>query len=209
MKTPKSSNQPTISVLTPTWNRGIKMLNRCMTCVNWQSFKDWEHVIVSDGHDPSLREYFNHTLKDEPRRHFHELDENHNDYGASVRRLAMPLLKGKYFAFLDDDNIMFPEFLEEMVGALEGTDQDVGFAVCQILHMGPLQAWVGPPPQVLQGWPIVVGGIDTLQVVVKREAIEKVGWVSEGGFFSDGHTYEALSKQYRHVRVEKVLGVHI
>jgi len=53
-----SKNNPTVSVLTPTWNRGIKMLNRCMTCVNWQTFSDWEHVIVSDGPDPVLREYF-------------------------------------------------------------------------------------------------------------------------------------------------------
>jgi glycosyltransferase involved in cell wall biosynthesis len=204
-----NENQPTISVLTPTWNRGVKMLNRCMTCVNWQSFEDWEHVIVSDGQDPALREYFSHTLKDENKRRFIELDENHNDYGASVRKIAMPMLKGKYIAFLDDDNIIFPEFLEEMVGALEGTSSDVGFAVCQIVHMGPLQAWVGRPPQILQGWPIVVGGIDTLQVVVKKEAIENVGWVSEGGFFSDGYTYEALAKEYRHVRVEKILGIHI
>lgn len=202
-------NNPTISVLTPTWNRGIKMLSRCMACVNWQTFQDWEHVIVSDGPDPVLREYFAVKSKDDPKRHFHELEENHADYGASVRKLAMPLLKGKYIAFLDDDNVMFPEFLEEMVGALEGSDPDVGFAVCQILHMGPLQAWVGTPPQVLTGWPIVVGGIDTLQVVVKREAIEKTGWIAEKGFFSDGHTYETLSKEYRHVRIEKVLGVHI
>ncbi len=200
---------PTISVLTPTWNRGIKMLNRCMACVNWQSFQDWEHVIVSDGPDPVLREYFSVKSKDDPKRQFIELEENHADYGASVRKLAMPMLNGKYIAFLDDDNVMFPEFLEEMVGALEGTDSDVGFAVCQILHMGPLQAWVGKPPQVLTGWPIVVGGIDTLQVVVKKEAIEKIGWVAEQGFYSDGYTYEALSKEFRHVRVEKVLGVHI
>lgn len=204
-----SKNNPTVSVLTPTWNRGIKMLNRCMTCVNWQSFQDWEHVIVSDGPDPVLREYFATTSKKEPKRHFYELEENNADYGASVRKLAMPWLKGKYFAFLDDDNIMFPEFLEEMVGALEGTGPEVGFAVCQIVHLGPLQAWVGQPPQILSGWPIVVGGIDTLQVVVKREAIEKVGWVAEKGFYSDGYTYEALSKEFRHIRVEKVLGVHI
>lgn len=200
---------PTISVLTPTWNRGIKMLNRCMTCVNWQSFEDWEHVIVSDGPDPKLREYFSETSKNNTKRKFFELEENNADYGASVRKLAMPWLKGKYIAFLDDDNIIFPEFLEEMVGALEGTPPEIGFAVCQIVHMGPLQAWVGQPPQLLQGWPIVVGGIDTLQVVVKKEAIEKVGWISEGGFFSDGYTYEALAKQYRHVRVEKLLGIHI
>jgi len=204
-----SKNNPTVSVLTPTWNRGIKMLNRCMTCVNWQTFSDWEHVIVSDGPDPVLREYFSVTSKKEPKRTFHELEENHADYGASVRKLAMPWLKGKYFAFLDDDNIMFPEFLEEMVGALEGTGPEVGFAVCQIVHLGPLLAWVGQPPQILSGWPIVVGGIDTLQVVVKREAIEKVGWVAEKGFYSDGYTYEALSKEFRHIRIEKVLGVHI
>ena len=201
--------KPTISILTPTWNRGIKMLNRCMACVDWQAFQDWEHVIVSDGPDSKLKEYFNETSKTNPKRKFFELEKNHADYGASVRKLAMPWLKGKYVAFLDDDNIIFPEFLEEMVGALEGTGPEVGFAVCQIVHMGPLQAWVGRPPQILQGWPIVVGGIDTLQVVVKKEAIEKIGWVSEGGFFSDGYTYEALSKEFRHIRVEKILGIHI
>lgn len=208
MKT-EPEKTPTVSVLTPTWNRGVKMLNRCMSCVNWQSYQDWEHVIVSDGKDEVLREYFNRISSEEPRRRFIELEENHADYGASVRKIALPQLKGKYFAFLDDDNVMFPEFLEEMVGALEGTGPEVGFAVCKIIHLGPLQAWVGTPPKILDGWPIVIGGIDTLQVVVKAEAILEMGWNSEAGFFSDGATYEALDKKYQHVRIEKILGVHI
>ena len=200
MKTAKSLNQPTISVLTPTWNRGIKMLNRCITCVNWQSFKDWEHVIVSDGQDPSLREYFKHTLKDEPRRHFHELDENHNDYGASVRRLAMPMLKGKYFAFLDDDNIIHPE----LYSILPSLEDNKMYTFNQIRSPD-----VFPFTDFLKGNKPEVFHIDSAMLLIDYPLCKDIRWQNHT-YFSDGlFIMECYSKhKEKWIYIDKTLAYY-
>jgi glycosyltransferase involved in cell wall biosynthesis len=197
-----------ISILTPTYKRNLQS---CINCVNWQTYTDWEHIIVSDGPDPELREWLDNNKLLNKRRRYYELPENTGDYGASVRKWAIQqgLLNNRYVAFLDDDNIIFPDFLNEFVITLEGSSDEVGFAICNIIHLGPLPDWVGPAPKVLTGEPVITGNIDTLQVVVKREAIMDVGWNSEAGFHSDGVTYEELSKKYSYLKIEKILGVHV
>ena len=46
---------PTVSVITPTWQRHDLLLNRCVPSVAAQDHPAVEHVIVSDGPDPDLR----------------------------------------------------------------------------------------------------------------------------------------------------------
>jgi glycosyltransferase involved in cell wall biosynthesis len=197
---------PKVSILTPTYKRNLQS---CINCVNWQTYTDWEHVIVSDGPDPELREWLVNNNHLSEKRRYYELPENVGDYGASVRKWALPLLEGEYFAFLDDDNIIFPDFLNEFVITLNDSPNEVGFAICQIIHLGPLPDWIGPVPKVLTGEPVIIGAIDTLQVMAKKEAILKMGWNSEAGFHSDGATYEELSKKYSYLKIEKILGVHV
>jgi glycosyltransferase involved in cell wall biosynthesis len=197
-----------ISILTPTYKRNLQS---CINCVNWQTYTDWEHIIVSDGPDPELREWLINNNHLSNKRKYYELPFNQGDYGATVRKYAIEqgLVGNQYVAFLDDDNIIFPDFLNEFVITLDGSAAEVGFAICDIIHLGPLPEWSGPAPKVLTGEPVIMGNIDTLQVVVKRDVIEKVGWNSEAGFHSDGATYEELGKKYSYLKINKVLGVHV
>jgi len=96
-----------------------------------------------------------------------------------------------------------------MVKALED-NPDAGFAVCQVIHFGPLnEEALGKPPIVLEGEPVKLYHIDPLQVMVRKKVMQEVGWDTEKGYLSDGVTLEKLGKAASYSKIEEVLGVHI
>lgn len=195
-----------ITIITPTLNRPQEVLERCIASVNGQTFTDWEHVICSDGkHEPAVEELVRRG-KDERRRYAY-LSRQMGHFGAGVRSVLAPEAQSRYLAFLDDDNLLFPRFCERMVEVLEARP-DAHFAICQIVHCGPLEPRFGLPPAILTGIPPATSNIDTLQVVVRTEAMRQNGWVLNG-YLSDGATYEKLSQQYAWVSVDEVLAIHL
>ena len=116
--------------------------------------------------------------------------------------------RGKYIVFMDDDNVILPSYIETMVKAIETSGAD--FAVCRVVHFGPLnETEVGKVPKVLTGFPVKLFHVDSLQVLVKREAMQAIGWDTERGYIADGVTLEALGAKYKSTEVTEVLGFHL
>jgi SAM-dependent methyltransferase len=195
-----------ITILTPTLNRPPATVERCLRSVNEQTFSGWEHLICSDGrHEPEVEEMVRRG-GDRRRRYLH-LAQAAGHFGAGVRAALLPEVRTDYVAFLDDDNILFPRFCERMVQDLD-SHPEAGFAICQIVHCGPLAAHFSLPPVVLTGVPPRIKNIDTLQVVARTEAMRACGWVLDG-YVSDGATYERLAQTCPWIAVDEVLGMHV
>jgi glycosyltransferase involved in cell wall biosynthesis len=195
-----------ITIVTPTLNRPLPVVERCIASVNQQTLVGWEHIICSDGQPESAVEELVRRGHD-GRRCYTHVSPARGHFGAGVRAAVLPEVRSPFVAFLDDDNLLFPRFCERMIGALEA-HPEAGFAICQIVHAGPLHPRFGAPPALLRGVPPVTGNIDTLQVVARTEAIQKVGWVLDG-YGSDGATYERLAAAFPWIAVEEVLGLHL
>ncbi|MBV9123874.1 MAG: glycosyltransferase family 2 protein [Planctomycetes bacterium] len=195
-----------ISILTPTLNRDPRVLERCFRSVAGQTLKDWEHLVCSDGQRELVVEQLVQRLYD-PRRKYSYLSQLAGHYGAGVRAVLTDRAAGEYLAFLDDDNILFPRFAERMTEALD-RHPEAGFAICQVVHCGPLPLETGLPPMIITGIPPVLYNIDTLQVVVRKQAIQQTRWQLRG-YQSDGHTYEKLAREHRWIAVEEVLALKI
>jgi glycosyltransferase involved in cell wall biosynthesis len=193
-----------ISIITPTHKRNPIILERCFISVERQTYDQWEHLVVADGGDLNAKNMI--IVGNNDKRSYHEI-ERRGGYGAAVRQAALDKAKGKYLVFLDDDNIIFPTFLEKMISALESAKDDEKFAICQMLHFGPVQPFLGPPPIVLEGIPKMYH-IDTLQIMIDKEAFMSVGWQGND-YFSDGRTYEMLGSKFKYVKVPEVLCVHL
>jgi glycosyltransferase involved in cell wall biosynthesis len=202
------SDSPLVSVITPTYRRDLNVVRRCLDCMKLQSIPSWEQFVCSDGEKEPYVESLIQSMGDSRIQYHFTEGKKPGDFGNTVRSEMLKKARGKYVLFFDDDNLILPDYLQDMISALEGTDND--FAVCNIMHFGPLmESEVGKPPKVLTGNPVKLYHIDPLQVLVKRETMQKVGWDTEVGYLSDGVTLEKLGKDYKHVRVEKVLGVHL
>jgi glycosyltransferase involved in cell wall biosynthesis len=204
-----SSGEPKVTVITPTYRRDLKVLFRCLSCMKLQTETSWEQVVCSDGgEEPETRRVVE-SFGDPRARYAFTEEKKAGDFGNTVRREMLKEAKGKYVLFFDDDNIILPHYLERMVRALE-ENPEVGFAACRVMHFGPLNEVVaGKPPKVLEGDLVALYHVDPLQVLVRREAMLKVGWDTEVGYLSDGVTLERLGKEFKHVRVDEVLGVHV
>jgi glycosyltransferase involved in cell wall biosynthesis len=202
---------PLVLIVTPTVpNRPLPILKRCIGGVDNQTYKNWKHIVCSDGVTSStnLKEMLQVVLS--PKRSYEDLTNPLGHYGAGIRQYIINTSSEgvDYICFLDDDNIIFPNYLKVMVDTLE-YNQDAQFAICQIVHCGPLneEKFPLPCPQIITGIPPVCQNIDTLQVMVRKKAMLECGWVLDG-YLSDGKTYEKLGNMFPWIAVNEVLGVH-
>jgi hypothetical protein len=201
--------RPKVTVITPTYKRDLKVIYRCVSCMLLQTMKEWEQIVCSDGNvEPEVQKMIE-SLGDPRVRYAFTTGKKEGDFGNTVRLTMMKNeAKGDHILFCDDDNIILPHYMRMMVDAIERSGSD--FAVCRIMHFGPLnEAEVGKPPKVLTGEPVKLYHVDPLQVMVRKEVMLKVGWDTEVGYLSDGVTLEKLGKDFKHVTVGEVLGIHM
>lgn len=106
-----------VSVITPTWQRHDLLLSRCVPSVAAQGHPAVEHVIVSDGPDPVLRD----KLAGLPGVRFEELSEH--DPGAKwghwARLHGIDVAKGEYITYCDDDDSLGPNHAGVLAAALD------------------------------------------------------------------------------------------
>lgn len=94
----------------PTFNRSW-IVDRAINSVLNQTFKDFELIIVDDGStDDSVSKI--KTIKDE-RIIIHSLNENKGQ--SAARNEGLRIAKGELIAYLDSDNLWFPNYLEVML----------------------------------------------------------------------------------------------
>lgn len=200
-------NASMVTIITPTYDRRPQIVARAIRSVRAQTFGDFEMIVCTDGPaNPAML-----TLIDrvgDPRIRYMSTGARLGGYGAAVREHVMRQgLEGRYLCFLDDDNVLFPRYIERMTTALR-EQSAARFAICSIFHGGPMAAGADASPFYLPG-ELKVGHIDSLQVMVEREAMEAVGWQDLDQYDADGRTFLALGHRYEHVRVHECLGAHI
>ncbi len=120
----KIDEEPLISVYTPTYNRAEILLERAVKSVLNQTYKNFEFVIIGD-HCTDRTEEVITAIKD-PRVRFFNIPkrgyrypptaENHWLAGPVVAaNTALKMLKGKWIARIDDDDIWTPDHLDVLL----------------------------------------------------------------------------------------------
>ena len=112
---------PEISIIVPVY-KGVRFLREALDSVRAQTFADWECVCVDDGSKDGSGAVLDEIAACEPRiRVFHR-----ENGGTSVaRNFAMGQVRGRYVAFLDEDDAYHPRMLETLHAAAERTRADV------------------------------------------------------------------------------------
>ncbi|MGE5409523.1 MAG: glycosyltransferase, partial [Clostridiales bacterium] len=110
-----------VSVIIPTYNRKDKLV-RAIKSVLAQSYDDYEIIVVNDnGEDVSS---VIEQLKD-PR--IRLITHNINKGLSAARNSAIKYANGKYLAYLDDDDIYYPDHLETLVNYLENGSSKIAY----------------------------------------------------------------------------------
>jgi glycosyltransferase involved in cell wall biosynthesis len=110
----------TVDVILPTFNPNLTLLERAVDSILSQSFSDWTLYIVQDGGEPSLSDFIQRI--NDRRIVFHCLPHAGK---AVALNFALRQGTGKYIAYLDDDDLWYPNHLEVALGPMK--DEGVRF----------------------------------------------------------------------------------
>jgi glycosyltransferase involved in cell wall biosynthesis len=150
-----------ISVITPTWQRHELLVDRCVPSVAAQTVPV-EHVVVSDGPDPVLRELLADVV-------YAEVDQHYDDpvnVGARARNRGLEVASGDLIAYLDDDNAFRPHHVETLAEALVNSGRD--FAYSRMYRHGLGDEIGAEPPEH--------GRVDSSILMQRADTHLKFGW---------------------------------
>jgi len=117
-----NSGKPLVSVIVPTFNR-LKYLYQALSSVLYQNYKNLQIIVVNDGGEDVggiISSFNDFRLK--------YINRKENRGKAFSLNQALEQAKGKYIAYLDDDDLYHPDHIETLVNALENeTDCQVAY----------------------------------------------------------------------------------
>lgn len=109
------SSHPSVSVIIPAYN-AAKFIRDGLASLEAQSRRPDEVIVIDDGSTDKTGVLVHEFAKKSELNIHYEWQENSGT--AAARNAAIRLSRGEYLAFLDADDIFYPEFLELAVEAL-------------------------------------------------------------------------------------------
>ena len=203
-----------VSTVIITYKRPLEVLARAIQSVLNQSYETLELIVVNDAPEDSdlsssIRDYIT-SLNDKRIKYIcHERNMGAN----AARNTGLAYSKGKYIAFLDDDDEWLPTKLESQVAAFS-TKQNVGLVYCGFIIRDVngdynRKAIVPNDDKVLEQLleDNFIGS--TSFPLILREAIDKLGGFDQSQ--KSCQEYELwirIACNYKLVGIEKPLGIY-
>jgi glycosyltransferase involved in cell wall biosynthesis len=196
---------PLVSVIVPTYNRRA-LLHRALASIAAQDYPSVETVVVNDAGENvrDIADEFDAVL----------VDRAENGGHAAVLNSGIERARGEYVAFLDDDDLFFPDHLSTLVAALERAN---GVAA----NSNSLIALRAEPDEVVGFSPGATSGVDIeeslvacpmlgmLACMIRRTVFRELGVFDETLVPNDDHEL-ILRIALRHdwIHVNRVTGMH-
>jgi glycosyltransferase involved in cell wall biosynthesis len=156
--------KPKISVIIPTYER-LNSLTECIESVVKQNYDNLEILVCHDGPSENFEKY----RFDDDRIKFFQTEKKENKYGTEARNLLLKKAEGDYVIFLDDDNLLYDDYLNKMTSLI---DDRTGMVVCRI-HFND-KNWTNLIlPRKNE---ILPCEIDSLNVLIESSVAKSVKW---------------------------------
>ena len=125
-------NQPKVSVITLNWN-GLENTIECLESLKKINYPNYEVIVVDNGSEGNDAQVLEEKFGD-----YIHLIKNDRNYGAAGglnigMRYALNNSNPDYLLLLDNDTVVDPEFLTEMVKVAEA-DPAIGIATAKIYY---------------------------------------------------------------------------
>lgn len=141
---------PLVSVITPTYNRRA-LLPRALESIKAQRYPSVEMVVVNDAGEDirDIVDRFGGRIV---------VREANGGHGAALND-GIAQARGEYVAFLDDDDVFFPDHIASLVDG-------VASARAKAAHSNALMAVRGAPDEVVGFSPGQINGVDLEEALV-------------------------------------------
>jgi GT2 family glycosyltransferase/Tfp pilus assembly protein PilF/glycosyltransferase involved in cell wall biosynthesis len=117
-----SSSSPLVSIIVPTYNRP-DLLVQALESIIGQTFQNFEIIVINDGGIDPRPLTINLTTEN----NIQYLSHNENKGVSAARNSGLRIAKGKYIAYLDDDDLFYPEHVTTLVTFLEESYYKVAY----------------------------------------------------------------------------------
>lgn len=121
-----AANTPAVSIVLPTHNRPALLLEAIDSLLR-QTRTDWEALIVDDASSPPA------VVPDDPR--IRVVRHDRGKGGAACKNTGIALARAPVVAFLDDDDLYAPNYLERALGVLD-RNPDLGVIFMGVFWFG-------------------------------------------------------------------------
>jgi teichuronic acid biosynthesis glycosyltransferase TuaG len=105
-----------VSIITPTYN-AEKFIKETLKSVQNQTYQNWEMILVDDASTDETVKIISDFAKNNSRIKLFKLEKNTGN--GFARNIALDKAVGKYIAYLDADDLWFPNKLEKQVEFLK------------------------------------------------------------------------------------------
>ena len=135
-----------VSIIMPSYNTG-RFIKETIESVLAQSYPTWELIIVDDCSTDDTDDVVSQYLSDN---RIHYLKNDFNSGAAISRNRALREAKGKWIAFLDSDDLWFPEKLEKQIRFMENGNYHFSYTRYEEINEGsePLGIVVSGPSKI-------------------------------------------------------------
>lgn len=129
-----------VSIIIPLYNNENE-ISTCIESVLIQSYANYEIIIIDDGSvDKSKEVILEYCLKYPQIKYYYQ-----NNRGAShARNLGISICKGDFILFVDADDAIAPDFIENLISNYEGDDDIVLCGLTKIFEYAKVEK-VNPP----------------------------------------------------------------
>lgn len=203
--------EPLVSVITPTHNRPQTLPVALNSIVN-QTFKNVEVIVINDGgcDVQSIIDDYNRKLN------ITYINYSQNKGPSAARNIGLRKVRGKYIAYLDDDDIWYPEHLKTLVDFLEKNPYHVAYTDAYIIVQKKQDdTYVTISKEIFYGqdfnrdYLLVASYIIPLSIMYSKICLEKVGYFDESlRTHEDLDMWIRLAHHYDFARIPTVTGVY-
>jgi glycosyltransferase involved in cell wall biosynthesis len=176
---------PLVSVIIPTFNRPEALIRAVNSVLN-QKFQDFEIIIINDGGtdvSESLGFCKNRLVY---------LNNSANFGVAASRNLGLTIARGKYIAYLNDNDLYYPNHLEDSVNYLENSNYKVVYSgSCQLIEdvSGEESFIAGKKPvnsDIVDKQEIFIyNSVPLLSIVHEKSCLAETGFFDQELFFNE------------------------
>jgi GT2 family glycosyltransferase len=162
--------------------------------------REIEVIVVIDGEDAGTQFLLQELARDDHRLHILALP--HRVGGSDARNAGVDAARGKWIAFLDDDDEWLPEKLQAQVNAVQRSDAPVVFGTCKLLARTPGKDYIWPRRMPAPGEQLGE------YLLARRTLTRGEGYIQTSTFFASRALMQAQpfkSGQRKHQDTEWVL----
>ena len=135
---------PKISIVIPVYNAEA-YIEACLASLMTQTMDDVEIILVDDhGSDHSMELARAYVAHHKSRKQFRFLETPHNMGPGPARNVGIEAAQGEYIGFVDSDDVVTPDFCEQLYAAAKTHDADLAYCQAQLVKGTEVTALCNP-----------------------------------------------------------------